>query len=341
MSNENENKLLTIPVHEALFQTVKNSSSTEDGSSVNDEDDEEVEESYTLKPRSSPVPRRRGMSIFDETAEYMKMRLALPSRRVSFVDSQGGDLVEVKEFVAFDSDEEEDPRWEEEQARYRTAQRQPIYQVCPDFEALTSAELVLAVHTNKVEVESVSCVEDEPLAFTGLIRVLNICFNKAVYVRFTMDSWGTFFDYPADYVQGSNDVETDQYSFKLTFAPPYITNGSRIEFVVRYETPEGDFWANNTGRNYVMVLNLSYKNESGQDGANDRKVKSILKPTDYRMEDNFEECLDEDKEEDSSNKEVVVLKPCPVLPQIIQPEIDIEVRQGTAPPVVKMLHVTP
>ncbi|KAJ8411974.1 hypothetical protein AAFF_G00142410 [Aldrovandia affinis] len=332
----NDSKFLTIPSEEALFTTVKKPRSAEKtcNSPADDDDDEETEQNYRLVPRSSPVPRRRGLSVFDETAEYMKIRLAMPSRRVSFVDSHGGDLVEVKEFVAFDSDEEEDPRWEEEQARYRPVRREPIYQLRPDFHALAKADLVLALQTNKVEVESVSSVEDEPLAFTGLIRVMNICFNKHVYVRFTMDSWGTYFDYPADYVQGSNDVETDLYSFKLTFAPPYITHGSRIEFVLRYETPEGDYWANNAGRNYAMVLNLSYKDEGARgNGVDDRKLKSILKPTRYRMEDDYEQTLAVDNGEEESSSieaEMVVPKPCPMLPQIIQPEIDIELIEASA-----------
>lgn len=271
----NGNNYLNVPSKEAILST----RSAEEADSQDDEDEDDIDECYTLVPRSSPVPRRRGLSIFDETAEYMKLRLTSPSRRVSFVDSQGEDLVEVKEFVAFDSDEEEDPRWEIEEARYRPVPHEPIYQVCPDFEVPTDAALMLVLQKSKLELENVSLDEHDPLAFTGLIRVLNICFNKAVYVRFTMDGWNTFFDYPADYVQGSNDVATDQYSFKLSFAAPYTTHGSKIEFVMRYETPEGDFWANNEGKNYVMVLHVSYTDDNIRGiGTDDRKLKSILKP---------------------------------------------------------------
>uniref|UniRef100_H3C4D9 CBM21 domain-containing protein n=2 Tax=Tetraodon nigroviridis TaxID=99883 RepID=H3C4D9_TETNG len=87
-------------------------------------------------------------------------------------------------------------------------------------------------------------------SFSGVVRVSNISFHKAVYVRATSDNWVTHFDHPAEYVHGSHDGDTDQFSFKLSFAPPYVTDGSRIEFVVRYETSEGDFWANNFSMNY-------------------------------------------------------------------------------------------
>lgn len=253
----------------------------DDEDNNNDDDDEEDDDTdVRLIPRCSPVPRKRGHSIHDETAEYMRIHLALSAgKRVSFADTTGGDLVDVKEFVAFDSDDEEDSaRWEEEEAKYRKPEREPTYQVHPEFQAPAGSALLQAVHSNKVEVEQMSLAEGEPLAFTGLIRVLNISFHKAVYIRSTMDSWATYFDHPAEYVQGSHDGSTDQFSFKLSFAPPYITHGSRIEFVVRYETSDGDYWANNSSMNYVVTLLLSYEDDSAQTNNNMQQVRGILKP---------------------------------------------------------------
>ncbi len=280
---------LTIPVQEGLFTTIKadksaeeaGSRSPEDNEDNNDDDDEDDDtENVHLIPRCSPVPRKRGSSIFDETAEYMRIHQALSAgKRVAFADTTGGDLVDVKEFVAFDSDEEEDSaRWEEEEAKYRKPQREPTYHVHPEFHAPADGVLLQAVRTNKVEVEQMSPVENEPLAFTGVIRVLNVSFNKAVYIRSTMDNWATYFDHPAEYVQGSNDGDTDKFSFKLSFAPPYITHGSRIEFVVRYETSDGDFWANNSSMNYVVTLLLSYEDDSAQKVVDVQEVRGILKP---------------------------------------------------------------
>uniref|UniRef100_A0A3B5AU68 CBM21 domain-containing protein n=1 Tax=Stegastes partitus TaxID=144197 RepID=A0A3B5AU68_9TELE len=213
--------------------------------------------------KSSGPDQAKSASIFDETAEYMRIHLALSAgKRVSFADTTGGDLVDVKEFVAFDSDEEEgSAKWEEEEAKYRKPEREPTYSVHPEFIAATGGALLQAVRTNKVEVEQMSPVEDEPLAFKVLIRVLNISFHKSVYIRTTMDHWVTYFDHPAEYVQGSNDGDTDQFSLKLSFSPPYLTHGSRIEFVVRYETSDGDYWANNSSMNYVITLLLKCLND--------------------------------------------------------------------------------
>lgn len=287
---------LTIPSQEGLFTTIKTGKSAEEAESRsplgdednnNDDDDDEDDdtEDVRLIPRCSPVPRKRGQSIYDETAEYMRIHLALSGgKRVSFADTIGGDLVDVKEFVAFDSDEEEgSARWEEEEAKYRKPAREPTYRVHPEFNAPGESALLQAVRTNKVEVEQMSPVENEPLAFSGIIRVLNISFNKAVYVRSTLDNWATYFDHPAEYVQGSHDGDTDQFTFKLSFAPPYITHGSRIEFVVRYETSDGDYWANNSSTNYVVTLLLSYEDDSAPANIDTQQVRGILRsPKDYR-----------------------------------------------------------
>lgn len=278
---------LSIPCEEGLFTTTKTRKSPgeEASRSPNEEDDEEDEEDddaevIRLIPRCSPVPRKRGASIYDETAEYMRIHLALSAgKRVSFADTTGGDLIDVKEFTAYDTDDEDEKaRWEEEEAKYRKPRREPTYSVRPRFTALTGGALLRAVRTNKLEVEQISPVENEPLAFTGVIRVSNISFHKAVYIRSTMDNWVTYFDHPAEYVQGSHDGDTDRFSFKLSFAPPYVTHDSRIEFVVRYETSEGDFWANNFSMNYAVSLLLSYDDDSEGESASVQRTRGILKP---------------------------------------------------------------
>nr|XP_046252601.1 protein phosphatase 1 regulatory subunit 3A isoform X2 [Scatophagus argus] len=331
---------LTIPSEEGLFTTIKTRKSAgeaESRSSVDDEDndndDEDDEDDDTedvhLIPRCSPVPRKRGSSIYDETAEYMRIHLALSAgKRVSFADTTGGDLVDVKEFCAYDSDEEDDSaRWEEEEAKYRKPQREPTYHVHPEFNAPTDGALLQAVRASKVEVERVSPVENEPLAFSGVIRVLNISFHKAVYIRSTMDNWATYFDHPAEYVQGSNDGETDRFSFKLSFAPPYTTHGSRIEFVVRYETSDGDYWANNSSMNYVVTLFLSYEDDSAQRTIDTKQKRSILKPPKaYSMNDDFDSEDEQEKEEEQAGTSMSgLVRPTAVCPAIVQPEIDVEI----------------
>ncbi|CAB1421607.1 unnamed protein product [Pleuronectes platessa] len=337
---------LTIPNQEGLFTTIRTGKSAEgvrgvssmydednnhnDGDEEEDEDDDDPE-SVRLIPRCSPVPRKRGASIHDETAEYMRIHFALSAaaKRVWFADTTGGDLVDVKEFVAFDSDDEEDSaRWEEEEAKYRKPLREPTYRVQPEFTAPAAGALLQAVRASKVEVEQVTPLEDDPLAFCGLIRVLNVSFHKAVYIRSTMDNWVTYFDHPAEYVQGSNDGDTDRFSFKLSFAPPYVTHCSRIEFVVRYETADGDFWANNSSMNYVLTLLLSYEDDPAPRDIDVQDIRGILKPPRYYSmnDDEFDSEDEQEKEEEETGTcRTGLIRPTAVCPLIVRPEIDVEI----------------
>ncbi|XP_021008346.1 protein phosphatase 1 regulatory subunit 3F isoform X2 [Mus caroli] len=128
-----------------------------------------------------------------------------------------------------------------------------------------------------------------PPVVRGLVRVLNRSFEKAVHVRASHDGWATFCDHPARYVPrsppgagvggtGAGDPLldpglglgpgqmsasspddggcTDRFAFQLPFAEG-AGDGARLDFVVRYETPEGTFWANNHGRNYTVLLRIA------------------------------------------------------------------------------------
>ncbi|XP_056444967.1 uncharacterized protein LOC130381387 isoform X1 [Gadus chalcogrammus] len=328
---------LTIPSEDGLFTTVKAGKSAEDGDSSTtcpaDDDDEEEDddeddgsEEVNFIPRCSPIPRKRGQSIFDEADEYMRIQLSLPAarRRVAFADTTGGDLVDVREFVAFDSDEEEDPRYEAEAAHAR----EPTYRIHTEFHVATRSALAEAVQTHKVEVEMLSPIENEPLAFSGIVRVLNISYHKAVYIRSTMDHWATYFDHPAEYIQESSDGETDAFCFKLSFASPYDTHGSSIEFVVRYETSDGDFWANNSQLNYVVTLLVSYEdNLTPVNTDTKQELRGILKASKFYSMDNDGQHMDEEDLSTSSQPQHV--GPKPVCPVIIHPEIDLETADDT------------
>ncbi|XP_028309225.1 protein phosphatase 1 regulatory subunit 3A isoform X2 [Gouania willdenowi] len=331
---------LTIPSQGSLFRAIKTNKSgdgegrskdDDEGNCNNDDDDEEEDDDTAVRliPRCSPIPRRRGQSISDETAEYLRIHQALSGRKkLSFADTIGGDLVDVKEFVAFDSDDEEaSAKWEAEEAKYRRLEQEPIYQVHTEFSAPSPDALLRAVRDHKVEVEQICPVSDEPLAISGVIRVLNVSFHKSVYIRSTFDGWATYYDYPAEYVVGSHDGTTDQFSFKLSFTPPYITHGSRIEFVVRYETSDGDFWANNSSMNYAVTLLLSYEDITAKTHVDTQHLRSILKPPKVYSTNT---ASDSDDEKEKETFESVLVRPRAVCPVIIQPEIDIELIEASA-----------
>ncbi|XP_029103331.1 uncharacterized protein LOC108920813 [Scleropages formosus] len=224
-----------------------------------------------IKPKSSPLPRRKSSSSSDDSD------LGPPptqSRRVSFADAFGLNLVSVKEFdawvvptpSAFDPIEGE-------------AQAQEEYSLSCLFTLPNSeTELAKILWEQKVELESVELLPGST-TLRGLVQVLNLCFHKTVYVRTTLDSWTSHFDLLAEFVPGSSNGQTDRFSFRLTLVPPFEREGARVEFCLRYETPVGTFWANNRGMNYVLFCKKKEEtmDRLQQTDVPDRPKRSCLK----------------------------------------------------------------
>ncbi|XP_002751750.1 protein phosphatase 1 regulatory subunit 3A [Callithrix jacchus] len=204
-------------------------------------EDEEV----TFKPGFSPQPSRRGS---DSSEDIYLDTSSSGTRRVSFADSFGFNLVSVKEFDC----------WELPSASttfdlgtniFHTEE----YVLTPLFDLPSSKEdLLQQLQVQKAILESTESLPGST-CIKGIIRVLNVSFEKLVYVRMSLDDWQTHYDILAEYVPNSCDGETDQFSFKISLVPPYQKDGSKVEFCIRYETSVGTFWSNNNGTNYTFI----------------------------------------------------------------------------------------
>ncbi|KAK6185243.1 hypothetical protein SNE40_007517 [Patella caerulea] len=89
------------------------------------------------------------------------------------------------------------------------------------------------------------------MTITGVVRVANIGFHKAVRIRFSTNNWVSFHDIAASYVINSCDGPTDRFSFSIV-APMELGVGSRLEFAVSYTVGETVYWDNNFSANYVF-----------------------------------------------------------------------------------------
>ncbi|KAG7454711.1 hypothetical protein MATL_G00262670 [Megalops atlanticus] len=222
--------------------------------------------------RSSPLPQHGSSASSDESEPEPP---AFKPRRVSFADAFGLDLVSVKEFDSQDAT--------------AAAAAGPLEGAAADSEEYflsslfavpaTAEELLGKLQEQKCELE---CIELLPgtTALRGIVRVLNLCYGKAVYVRTSLDSWSTHFDLLAEFVPGSSDGQTDRFMFKLTLVPPFEREGARVEFCIRYETAVGTFWANNKGMNYVLFCHQRGgrdSKEKQQEDSSYRNKKSCLK----------------------------------------------------------------
>uniref|UniRef100_K7DYY0 Protein phosphatase 1 regulatory subunit 3F n=1 Tax=Monodelphis domestica TaxID=13616 RepID=K7DYY0_MONDO len=144
----------------------------------------------------------------------------------------------------------------------------PPFYLLPAFVLPPAPGRLERLRGSMVELEDLFPPEDPGMpgrapVLRGLIRVLNLSYHKAVHVRATHDGWLTFQDHPAHYVPGGSSSpedggQTDRFAFQLPFEPPSVggkvLDGARIDFVVRYQTPEATYWANNQGKNYTVVL---------------------------------------------------------------------------------------
>lgn len=97
------------------------------------------------------------------------------------------------------------------------------------------------------------CLEDVVLSgsrVSGVVRVLNLGFEKQVLLRYTTNEWASHADLSAEYVPSSCDGFSDKFSFSLDL--PHLTAGQRMHFCVRYIANGQEFWDNNCGQNYVL-----------------------------------------------------------------------------------------
>lgn len=106
------------------------------------------------------------------------------------------------------------------------------------------------VRDNQVCLENV--VVDDPvlLSVKGTVRVRNLDFHKSVHIRYSLNSWKTFADVQATYVDNSCDGFSDKFSFVL-YAHT-LSVGQRLEFACRFQSRGCQYWDNNNGANYCF-----------------------------------------------------------------------------------------
>ncbi|KAG7278655.1 hypothetical protein CRUP_031950 [Coryphaenoides rupestris] len=199
-----------------------------------DSDDEDCEVVIGIRPKSSPLPRRKTSTSDDESEGVQQQQQTASSqgsrRRVCFADTKGFCLTLVKEFDIWDV-----PKLQKE-AKEHDAERYSYHLTFPSPVPVPPGELGARVREQKIELESVGLLSGTTV-LKGLVRVLNVSFDKT----------------------GSGDGVTDCFSFRLTLVPPFDERGARVDFCLRYETPVGTFWANNDTKNYVLFCHQRAK----------------------------------------------------------------------------------
>ncbi len=232
------------------------------------------QENVKLVLADKTVERVLEASSGDESEEAEpEPPLVAVRRKVSFADAFGLDLVSVKEYDNRDSSRlDSDGRKGEE-----------YYITCLFNVPALHQDMEERLQQQKLELERIELLPGSTM-IRGIVRVLNLCFHKAVYIRVTLDGWQSHFDLLAEYMPGSSDGETDSFSFHLVLTPPFQDEGLRVEFCLRYESAVGTFWANNGGTNYIVFCHQRRrsdlrKKESDNfvEDSNQKGIRSCLK----------------------------------------------------------------
>ncbi|XP_005519320.1 PREDICTED: protein phosphatase 1 regulatory subunit 3A [Pseudopodoces humilis] len=247
----------------------------------NDFTSEDEDVNIDIKLRFSPRPRRRNSSASEEEEADTPTNI---SRKVSFADAFGFDLVSVKEFNIW-----EFPNTGQENDIEDEVFPQDEYFLSQQFTLPASQEeLLQKVREQKVMLESVLFLPGIT-CMNGIIRVLNVSFEKQVYVRMTLNNWLSYYDILAEFMPNSCGGETDQFCFKISLVPPFQEDGTKVEFCIRYETSVGTFWANNDDKNYTLICHkketVPKVDNKPQKEVTDRCLKGCLKTTQSRKEE--------------------------------------------------------
>ncbi|KTF74357.1 hypothetical protein cypCar_00039933 [Cyprinus carpio] len=223
-----------------------------------------------------PVDRALEGSSGDESKEVEPEPPPVALRRkVSFADAFGLDLVSVKEYDNRNSSRLDAAGRESEE----------YYISCLFIVPVLHQDMEVRLQQQKLELERIELLPGST-TIRGIVRVLNLCFHKAVYIRVTLDGWQSHFDLLAEYMPGSSDGETDCFSFHLVLTPPFQVEGLRVEFCLRYESAVGTFWANNGGTNYIVFCHQRRRSDLKEkesekekllEESNQKGIRSCLK----------------------------------------------------------------
>ncbi|CAM5123651.1 unnamed protein product [Natator depressus] len=225
------------------------------------------------------------------------------ARRVLFADALGLPLTRLRRYQPWPPPSPESPP----EVLPPTGQPPPAPYLLPAFvlppPGQGEPERLARLRRAMVELEEVLAPgPGEPWRLRGTVRVLNVAYRKAVHVRASRDHWRTYRDHPACYVPGGSPDGglSDRFAFSLPFGPGQEGeeegDEARLDFVIRYQTDEGVYWANNQGKNYSVVMKgLPPPRATPSTAGLGRQLKSCMRPERMRP------CEEEPSDEDTPN----------------------------------------
>lgn len=225
---------------------------------------------FTAFKDSNPTPKRRVQSFpkinklptnQSPASHHKRKPPVIRSRSVRFADTQGLPLEIVKPLTSADPFETEGeivPSLSSDLGQITLSPRPPPKQPAPPEKVPpqikrvfkfsqpgTQPDFYQRLQNGRVCLESIRA---EKRALHGIVRTINLSYEKQVIVRWTHDKWASYHDSSCLYCQGSSDGHTDRFSFTIP------VNGDDIEFAICYRTQGTEYWDNNQNQNYLVAL---------------------------------------------------------------------------------------
>ncbi|XP_051973324.1 protein phosphatase 1 regulatory subunit 3C-B [Xyrauchen texanus] len=205
--------------------------------------------SSTPSPTSSLSSYSSGSSLSSYSSGRSTPR---KKKHVVFADAKGLPLTSVRIFITDRLEPEmEDLPQPEERMKVRSSKQSGRLQLKLGFPQTVANRQSLM--ENLVQLESCTVTER---ALSGTVRVRNLKFDKAVFVRITFNSWRSHQDIPCTYVREQHAaLETDVFAFNVSL-PSELDPKERLEFFVVFQPGNGNLQLvdNNKGKNYQIYV---------------------------------------------------------------------------------------
>ena len=214
-----------------------------------------------LVQRSKSVNGRFSVDCFDNRETKSPPSSLSPTKKVHFADSEGLELVNVKNFEPSTDDFNVLHRpCKTGRANVSSRRKYPLLNLlqgdspaevrinnlkaCFEMPRLRQ-DFLQCLRKQHVCLESVF-VQDRMV--TGIVVVENMAFEKTVSVRYSLDDWLSFNETVGTYISNSSSGNTDRFMVVIT-----VPRRSRsVEFAVRFSIDGQEFWDNNLGKNYRL-----------------------------------------------------------------------------------------
>ncbi|KHN75706.1 Protein phosphatase 1 regulatory subunit 3D [Toxocara canis] len=198
-----------------------------------------------------------------------------PQKTVRFADALGLDL---EQKTVYDADD-----WRDEEfgaslslfsypvAPLNLRRTTAIRLTTTNWSIRSEAEVSHLTRTQCVCLKSVDVIDTN---VTGVVDVLNLAPEKQVCVRYTVDSWATFSEARAMYMESvGNDGAVDAFTFFIAF-PNDLPVGAVCQFCIRYTVNGTSYWDSNSGANYSLEYVESHSNDYDKKESADQKKES-------------------------------------------------------------------